>query len=364
MQAASGRRRENRKLRAGPHWEGTLKILDRDLGLLVVPVQPLASGYVGMAALITLTSGLMMTGTLALYLFGTARRTFRLEALTARLLATTKELGLSNVLLATVAENSPEGILVDSDTNETILANTPLKKMLNVASDDAVPHDAASWLQLVLSNVKNPDEFLDRIRYLYANPAVVSSEEVEFKNGRVFDRYTRLLYDGSGINLGRAWFIRDITERVRAEQALRRYNALLDAMTMSVATLLTKKSLAEAVPIALAHIGEAVEDVRILIIERMEEPDGRHRHRVAYEWNSSRWAGVGRSSVVREITARFARIGGVVCAAGRRKDGRHDARDGKRGGQGAVARHGRSIAAVRADIHGRELVGICHIRGR
>ena len=70
---------------------------------------------------------------------------------------------------------------------------------------------------------------------------------------------------------------------MRAERALRRYNALLDAVTMSVATLLTKKSVAEAVPIALAYIGEAVKESRIVVMERTLAPDGRHRHRVAFE---------------------------------------------------------------------------------
>ena len=49
----------------------------------------------------------------------------------------------------------------------------------------------------------------------------------------------------------------DVDERVKAEAEMRRYNALLDAVTQSVATLLTKNLVAEAVPLALAHIGKS-----------------------------------------------------------------------------------------------------------
>ena len=77
----------------------------------------------------------------------------------------------------------------------------------------------------------------------------------------------------------------DVTERIGAEKTLQRYNALLDAVTKSVATLLTEKSVAEAVPIALGYIGEAIKEFHIIVVQRVRQPDGVPRLKVAFEWS-------------------------------------------------------------------------------
>ncbi len=290
-------------LRAGPHWEGTLKVLDRDLGLLIAPSRPLIGGFYGSEALTRLAVGLVMTAMLVFYLFGMTRRALRLEAVTTRLQIASKDLGFSNVLLTAATENSPEGILVVDETNRQILSNQPYRDIWHVASNNDVSDDAASMHRYANGKVKNSEEFFARVEYLYANPQVASNEQFEFKDGRVIDRLTRSLFDSGKNYLGRIWFFRDVTERVRAEQALRRYNALLDAMTMSVATLLTKKSVAEAVPLALAYIGNAVEQFRILIIERLHGSDGRQRHRVDFEWSKADGPGHDVTAMLAEFSS-------------------------------------------------------------
>jgi signal transduction histidine kinase len=55
---------------------------------------------------------------------------------------------------------------------------------------------------------------LDRVNYLYAHESERTwGEEIEFKDGRVFDLYSALLQDANGKHYGRIWYFRDITER-------------------------------------------------------------------------------------------------------------------------------------------------------
>lgn len=60
------------------------------------------------------------------------------------------------------------------------------------------------------------------IDYIQLNdsPLNDSYSLLEFKDGRIVERYTRLL-DGEGNVKGRVWFFRDLTEKIKAETALR-----------------------------------------------------------------------------------------------------------------------------------------------
>jgi PleD family two-component response regulator len=71
-------------------------------------------------------------------------------------------------------------------------------------------------LKAVTSRIKNPSEFLTRVRYLYDHPEIQSHEEIEAADGRIVERHSGLLYDTQDKYLGRVWFFRDITQNKRA----------------------------------------------------------------------------------------------------------------------------------------------------
>ena len=79
----------------------------------------------------------------------------------------------------------------------------------------------APLLAAVLDRVANPQQFLERVRELYANPGMDDHSEIDVRDGRTLERYSTSLWDAEGESQGRVWFFRDITERKRAGQALR-----------------------------------------------------------------------------------------------------------------------------------------------
>ncbi len=86
-------------------------------------------------------------------------------------------------------------------------------------------------LLAVQNKVKDPQRFLDRIRYLYQNPHEQAFDErIELKDGRVFSRSTSPVVDADGKFYGRVWFFHD---RSAEEQAQRRLLGLASELTLS-----------------------------------------------------------------------------------------------------------------------------------
>src|SRR5207245_456327 len=65
-----------------------------------------------------------------------------------------------------------------------------------------------------------PDAFLAQVRHLYDHPEETSYDTLEFKDGRVYERYSQSHTVG-GVVRGRVWSFRDITQRLNLESQLR-----------------------------------------------------------------------------------------------------------------------------------------------
>jgi diguanylate cyclase (GGDEF)-like protein/PAS domain S-box-containing protein len=126
----------------------------------------------------------------------------------------------SNLLLNTALESSPDAILIVDAKGQIIKFNKNFIALWDVPRALVLAGADQPVLAVVSSRIKDEQEFLARVRYLYDHPEVQSHEEVELKDGRIIDRHSGSLYDEQRKYLGRVWFFRDITEKKRAAERI------------------------------------------------------------------------------------------------------------------------------------------------
>ena len=101
--------------------------------------------------------------------------------------------------------------------------------MWKVPRDLLAAGNSAEPIAYVLDQLTNPQDFLAKIEELSTRPESESTDTLEFKDGRIFERYSRpQLVDG--VVLGRVWSFRDVTERTRLEAELA-HQAFHDPLT-------------------------------------------------------------------------------------------------------------------------------------
>ncbi|MEJ2690491.1 MAG: GAF domain-containing protein [Deltaproteobacteria bacterium] len=135
-------------------------------------------------------------------------------------------------LFRAILGSSGEGLLVVDNKGKVIHANRQFARMWSV-SDEALKSGSNKMILVnVLNQLRDPNQFLDRVRYLYSTDKD-GFDTLFFKDGRIFERYTRPLVQEGEI-VGRVWSFRDVTDRKKAEAALeeseRKYRALFDSI--------------------------------------------------------------------------------------------------------------------------------------
>ncbi len=124
-------------------------------------------------------------------------------------------------------ESTADGIVVVGGERQILLFNHQLLTMLKIPLD---LQDASreTWGDIVVSQVKDPDAYTRRVLELYDAPETESFDVLEFKDGRVFERYGRpLALEGSAT--GRVWSFRDVTARALADAELTRAKEAAEA---------------------------------------------------------------------------------------------------------------------------------------
>jgi PAS domain S-box-containing protein len=123
-------------------------------------------------------------------------------------------------LLTATLNSTADGILVVGTDGRITSFNGRFAEMWQVPASVLESGDDATAVAYVTGQLTEPDAFEAKVRELYASPEAESHDTLEFKDGRVFERYSRpQRLDGAVV--GRVWSFHDVTERHRSEQELR-----------------------------------------------------------------------------------------------------------------------------------------------
>jgi len=164
-------------------------------------------------------------------------------------------------LLGATLDSTADGILVVDHDGRITSFNERFVQMWQVPREILDARDDDEALGAVVSQVRDPESFVAKIRELYAQPEADSHDVIEFVDGRLFERHSKPQRVG-GTSVGRVWSFRDITEQHRLEHALA-HQAFHDALTGLANPVLFR----DRVDHALARARSAPESVAVLFVD-------------------------------------------------------------------------------------------------
>jgi diguanylate cyclase (GGDEF)-like protein/PAS domain S-box-containing protein len=132
-------------------------------------------------------------------------------------------------LLNATLESTTDGILVVDNNGKITSYNQKFVEMWDIPPSIAASKDDHKALAHVIDQLKDPDGFLKKVKELYALPEAESHDFLHFRDGRIFERYSKPQKIGKEI-VGRVWSFRDITQRKNDEERLN-YLASFDSLT-------------------------------------------------------------------------------------------------------------------------------------
>ena len=138
-------------------------------------------------------------------------------------------------------ESTADGILVvDGSTGKVTDFNERFAQLWRIPKKVLESYDDKKLLECVLPQLQNPKKFFSEVQGLYRHSLKNSFDVLEFKDGRIFERYSHpQLVDGKPV--GRVWSFRDVTDRKLSEKMLqeseKRYRNLFESSQDAMMTI-------------------------------------------------------------------------------------------------------------------------------
>ena len=124
-------------------------------------------------------------------------------------------------------ESTWDGISAVDERGTVTAFNQTYVEMWGLSAAIMESSDHRRIVAFVAPQLRDPPAFVERVEVIMTSPEE-SSDVLEFADGRVFERYSRI-QTIDGRNVGRVWTFRDVTARRRAEQGTALLGAIVDS---------------------------------------------------------------------------------------------------------------------------------------
>jgi PAS domain S-box-containing protein len=130
-----------------------------------------------------------------------------------------EELERSLSVLRATLESTTDGILVVDENGCMVTSNRKFLDMWAIPEAVAAARNDEEAIRCARSLLKDPDAFMDKVRQVREHPDTVIRDVLEFKDGRIVERYSlpRMMGDRTA---GRVLSFRDVTAQKLAEQRI------------------------------------------------------------------------------------------------------------------------------------------------
>ncbi len=139
-----------------------------------------------------------------------------------------QDLENSYALLRGTLDSTADGILVVDGKGKMVIFNNRFVEMWRLPREILTARDDNRALAFVKDQLKDPESFMARVNDMYTHMEEVQFDNIEFKDGRVYERYT-IPCVIKGRIIGRVWSFRDITARCNGTHTVERATGLPSA---------------------------------------------------------------------------------------------------------------------------------------
>ncbi|MGH9459311.1 MAG: EAL domain-containing protein [Thermoanaerobaculia bacterium] len=204
-------------------------------------------------------------------------------------------------LVKSTLESTADGILVVDRVGKIVSFNQRFVQMWNLAPEVLAAGNDDLAVASVLGQVQDPETFTAKIDELYEDPRAESYDTIEFKDSRIFERFsTPQWLDGNPV--GRVWSFRDVSERRRWEEALRRRDRILEAVAFASEGFLRTADWHADIDRVLARFGAGTGVDRVQIL-RVDDAEHR-RFSCVRSWTGGGWKTAAEADAL--VAERFA----------------------------------------------------------
>ena len=139
-------------------------------------------------------------------------------------------------LLKATVEATGDGILVVDNEGHIVSFNRKFAEMWHIPDGVMAARDDKEAMAFVLDQLRDPERFVQKVRDVYAQPEAKSYDWLDFKDGRMFERYSSP-QKIAGRTVGRVWSFHDVTRVRLMEDTIRRHARAFDHISDAVITL-------------------------------------------------------------------------------------------------------------------------------
>jgi PAS domain-containing protein len=93
-------------------------------------------------------------------------------------------------ILDTALDSTVDGILIVNKDGKVEKSNKKFIELWDIPQSVMETKDDAILIEYVIDQLEDPEMFLEGVRTLYSNPQDESFDELHFKDGRIYERYS------------------------------------------------------------------------------------------------------------------------------------------------------------------------------
>ena len=140
-------------------------------------------------------------------------------------------------LLEAHNEASLDGILLVDAKGKIISYNQCFVEIWNMPQEIVDAKDDEAALSFAMSQLVNPQQFIEKVKYLYQHPTETSIDELEYKDGKIVERHGYPVVGEDGTYYAWSWTFRDVTRQRRIEKEIKQSEEKFRTLSNSISQL-------------------------------------------------------------------------------------------------------------------------------